>query len=325
MAGHENKKVIYAALVGNSAIALTKIAAAIFTGSSAMFSEAIHSIVDTGNQTLLLYGMHRARRPADDRHPFGHARELYFWAFVVAILIFAVGAGVSIYEGIHKVQHPEPITNVMVNYVVLFFAMCFEGTAWWIALREFDTVRGKRNLIVAIRDSKDPSIFTVLLEDTAAMLGLIIAFLGIFLGQRLGIPELDGMASIAIGCILAGAATVLARETKGLLIGEGADPEIIEEIRHVLGAQSAIERVNEILSMHQGPDDILVNVSVEFRDGLEVGEIERHTAAIEREIKARIPRARRIFIEAQAAADHFRDRAAHGNHDDAGSRATNKR
>ncbi|HEB89355.1 MAG TPA: cation transporter [Deltaproteobacteria bacterium] len=319
MGTHDNKKVVYAALAGNSAIALTKIAAAIFTGSSAMFSEAIHSIVDTGNQALLLYGMYRARRPADDRHPFGYAREIYFWAFVVAILIFAVGAGVSIYEGVHKVQHPEPITNVVVNYVVLGFAMCFEGAAWWVAFREFDSFRGKRSLIVAVRDSKDPSIFTVLLEDTAAMLGLGIAFVGIYFGQALEIPELDGIASIAIGCILAGAAMVLARETKGLLIGEGADPEIVEEIRRVLGAQSAIERVNEILSMHQGPDDILVNVSVEFRDGLEVGEIERHTAAIEREIKARIPRARRIFIEAQSAADHYRDRAVHGDHEEPGS------
>jgi cation diffusion facilitator family transporter len=310
----QNKTVIYAALAGNSAIAVTKIAAAIFTGSSAMFSEAIHSMVDTGNQTLLLYGMRRARRPADKHHPFGYGREIYFWAFVVAILIFAVGAGVSIYEGIEKVKHPEPITNAGINYIVLSFAMVFEGGAWWIAYRAFDSTRGKRSLLAAVRDSKDPSIFTVLLEDTAAMLGLLIAFIGIALGQWLEIPELDGVASIGIGCILAGAAMLLARETKGLLIGEGASPEIVEEIRQVLGGQSAIERVNEILSVHLGPDDILVNVSVEFRDGLEVGAIERHTAAIEREIKARIPGARRIFIEAQATADHFRDRAAHDEH-----------
>jgi cation diffusion facilitator family transporter len=310
----QNKTVIYAALAGNSAIAVTKIAAAIFTGSSAMFSEAIHSMVDTGNQTLLLYGMRRARRPADKHHPFGYGREIYFWAFVVAILIFAVGAGVSIYEGIEKVKHPEPITNAGINYIVLSFAMVFEGGAWWIAYRAFDSTRGKRSLLAAVRDSKDPSIFTVLLEDTAAMLGLLIAFIGIALGQWLEIPELDGVASIGIGCILAGAAMLLARETKGLLIGEGASPEIVEEIRQVLGGQSAIERVNEILSVHLGPDDILVNVSVEFRDGLEVGAIERHTAAIEREIKARIPGARRIFIEAQSTADHFRDRAAHDEH-----------
>lgn len=311
MAGHENKKVIYAALAGNTAIAITKIAAALYTGSSAMFSESIHSIVDTGNQTLLLYGLRRARRPADERHPFGYGRELYFWAFVVAILIFAVGAGVSIYEGIHKVQHPRPITHAGVNYAVLTFAMFFEGAAWWVAFSAFDTTRGKRSLIAAVRDSKDPSIFTVLLEDTAAMLGLLVAFIGIALGQWLGIPELDGLASIAIGCILAGAAILLAQETKGLLIGEGADPDTVREISRVLSAHSAIDRVNEVLSMHQGPNDILVNVSVEFRDGLEIGAVERHTAAIEREIKARIPGARRVFIEAQATVDHLRDRAAH--------------
>jgi len=276
-----------------------------------MLSESIHSIVDTGNQGLLLYGMRRAARPADERHPFGYGRELYFWAFVVAILIFAVGAGVSIYEGIHRVQHPEPMTSPVVNYVVLAFAMFFEGGVWWVAFRAFNSTRGKRSLLAAIRESKDPSIFTVLLEDTAAILGLLVAFAGIALSQWFGIPELDGLASIVIGCILAGAAMLLAQETKGLLIGEGADPAIVQEISRVLSAHSAIDRVNEILSMHQGPNDILVNVSVEFRDGLEIGAVERHTAAIEREIKARIPGARRVFIEAQAAVDHFRDRAAH--------------
>ncbi len=311
MAGHKNKKVIYAALAGNSAIAITKIAAALYTGSSAMLSESIHSVVDTGNQTLLLYGLRRAARPADEQHPFGYGRELYFWAFVVAILIFAVGAGVSIYEGIHRIQNPHPITNAGINYAVLTFAMIFEGGAWWVAYRAFNTTRGKRSLIAAVRDSKDPSIFTVLLEDTAAMLGLFVAFVGIALSQWLEIPQLDGLASILIGCILAGAAILLAQETKGLLIGEGADPVTVQEISRVLSAHSAIDRVNEILSMHQGPNDILVNVSVEFRDGLAIGEVERHTAAIEREIKARIPGARRVFIEAQSSVDHFRDRAAH--------------
>jgi cation diffusion facilitator family transporter len=311
MAGHKHKKVIYAALAGNSAIAITKIMAAIYTGSSAMLSESIHSIVDTGNQILLLYGIRRAGRPADEHHPFGYGRELYFWAFVVAILIFAVGAGVSMYEGIHRVQNPRPVSNPGINYAVLAFAMVFEGSAWWVAYRAFNTTRGKRSLIAAVRESKDPTIFTVLLEDTAAMLGLLVAFAGIALGQWLGMPLLDGLASILIGCILAGAAILLAQETKGLLIGEGADPEIVREISRVLSAHSAIDRVNEILSMHQGPNDILVNVSVEFRDGLEIGAVERHTAAIEREIKARIPGARRVFIEAQSTADHLRDRATH--------------
>lgn len=313
IASNDSKKVIFAALAGNAAIAILKVTAAVYTGSSAMMSEAIHSFVDTGNQGLLLYGLRRAALPADERHPFGYGRELYFWAFVVAILIFAVGAGFSIYGGIHKIQNPEPIVNPLVNYLVLAFAMLFEGSVWWIAFRAFNATRGKQSLLAALRNSKDPSIFTVLLEDTAAMLGLFVAFIGIALSEWLGIHELDGIASIAIGGILAGAAVLLARETKGLLIGEGADPEIVQEISRVLSAHSAIDRVNEILSMHQGPDDILVNVSVEFRDGLAIGEVERHTAEIEREIKARIPGARRVFIEAQAAADHFRDRAAHSD------------
>ncbi|MCP4908262.1 MAG: cation transporter [bacterium] len=317
MAGHSNKMVIYAALAGNSAIAVSKFAGATFTGSSAMFSEAIHSLVDTGNQILLLHGLRRAKRPADEHHPFGYGREIYFWAFVVALLIFAVGSGVSIYEGIHKIQHPEPIRHVLFNYIILAGAMIVEAGAWWFAFRAFNSTRGKRSFLDAVRASKDPSIFTILLEDSAAMLGLLIAFAGIFFSNALDLPVLDGVASILIGLILAGAAILLAQETKALLIGESADPEVLEEIRQVLGAQSAIERVNEILSMHQGPDDILVNVSVEFRDGLALGEVERHTAAIEREIKARIPGARRIFIEAQATADHLRDRAVHGGpHED---------
>ncbi len=315
MAGHEGKVVIYAALAGNAAIAIMKFAAAMYTGSSAMLSEAIHSVVDTGNQGLLLYGIRRAARPADERHPFGYGRELYFWAFVVAILIFAVGAGVSIYEGIHRIQHPEPMTHPGINYAVLSLAILFEGSVWWVAFRAFDSTRRGRSLLAAIRDSKDPTIFTVLLEDTAAILGLIVAFVGIALSQWLGIPELDGLASIVIGCILAGTATLLAQETKGLLIGEGPDPATVQEISRVLSANPEIERVNEILSMHQGPNDILVNVSVEFRNGLEIGAVERQTAAIEREIKARIPGVRRVFIEAQASEDHFRDRAVHRESD----------
>jgi len=316
MAAHSSKTVIYAALAGNTAIALAKAAGWFITGSSAMFSESIHSFVDTGNQALLLLGLKRAQRPADARHPFGYGREIYFWAFVVAIVIFAVGSGVSIYEGVHKVLHPTPIENAYLNYAILGFAFVVEGAAWLVAFRAFESTRGNRTYLAAVRASKDPSIFTILLEDSAAMLGLGVAFLGIFLSQALNLPVLDGVASILIGLILAGAALLLGQETKALLIGESADPEIIEEIRQVRGGRSAIDRVNEILSMHQGPNDILVNVSVEFRDGLELGEVERHTAEIEREIKARIPGARRIFIEAQATEDHLRDRAVYGDDTD---------
>ena len=232
-----SKKVIYAALIGNALIAVTKFAAATVTGSSAMLAEGIHSLVDTGNQGLLLYGLARAGKPADEKHPFGYGAELYFWAFVVAIMIFAIGAGISIYEGVHKVMDPHAITNPLINYVVLGLAMIFEGVAWWIALKEFRTRKGKRGWIEAVRDSKDPSVFTVLFEDTAAMLGLIVAFLGIAGAQYFGIAALDGTASIVIGVILAITAALLAYETKGLLIGEAAAPEVVETVRAILSAQ----------------------------------------------------------------------------------------
>ena len=194
-----SKKVVYAALAGNALISVTKFFAASVTGSSAMFSEGIHSLVDTGNQGLLLFGMHRANRPADAKHPFGYASEIYFWAFVVAILIFAVGAGVSIYEGVQKVIDPHEISDPMINYIVLALAMVFEGAAWWVAYKEFASTKGKRGIFKAVRDSKDPTVFTVLFEDTAAIFGLIVAFAGIYFSQKLGLPWLDGAASITIG------------------------------------------------------------------------------------------------------------------------------
>ncbi|MCC0041562.1 MAG: cation transporter [Rhodobiaceae bacterium] len=305
MAAHGSKKVIFAALAGNTLIAITKFAAAIYTGSSAMLSEGIHSLVDTGNQGLLLYGMKRASRPADDRHPFGYGPELYFWSFVVAILIFAVGAGVSIYEGIHKMQDPHPVTSPLVNYLVLGAAMVFEGAAWWIAYKEFDTRRGKRGFIDAIRQSKDPTVFTVLFEDTAAMLGLMVAFAGIMAAQYTGALWLDGAASIVIGLILAGTAVVLAIETKSLLIGEAAAPEMVAGIRDIITAQgNAVTAVNELRTLHNGPDDILLAISLDFRDDIRAGQVEEIVYALERAIKDRFPSVRRVFIEAQSVYRH---------------------
>ena len=203
-----SKTVIYAALAGNAAIALTKFAAAAFTGSSAMLSEAIHSVVDTGNQGLLLWGLRRAKRPPDERFPHGYGKEVYFWSFVVAILIFAVGSGVSIYEGIKHVQHPSEMTNPLVNYIVLGLAMVFEGTAWLIAWKGFRKAKGNMGYFEAVRSGKDPTLFVVLFEDSAAMLGLlVVAMVGIALTQVTGIPYFDGIASIVIGLILAGVAT----------------------------------------------------------------------------------------------------------------------
>ena len=304
MAGKGSKKVIIAALIGNSLIAVTKFGAAAFTGSSAMFSEGIHSVVDTGNQALLLHGLKRSTRPADKRHPFGYGSEIYFWAFVVAILIFAVGSGISIYEGVQKLLDPHPITNAYINYIVLVLAMIFEGVAWWIAYKEFKAGKGSRGYLKAIQVSKDPSIFTVLLEDTAAMLGLIAAFVGIFLGQLLDIPELDGVASVVIGCILAVAAIFLAYETKGLLIGEGADPALATELQGIVRDHPAVFRINELLTLHQGPSDLLVTISVDFRPELTADDVEAAVTELDDRIKEAAPAAKRVFIEAQSWRAH---------------------
>jgi cation diffusion facilitator family transporter len=294
-------KVIYAALIGNALIAITKFAAAIVTGSSAMLSEGIHSVVDTGNQVLLLHGLRRARRPADDRFPFGHGKEVYFWSFVVAILIFAVGAGVSIYEGIHRVIHPTEITRPVVNYIVLGLAMLFEGAAWFFAFTEFTKAKGKWGYLEAVQRSKDPSIFVVLFEDSAALVGLVVAFLGVLLSQVTGILLFDGAASIVIGLVLAGTAAWLAYETKGLLIGESATEPVREGIRTLVAGQPDVVRVNEVLTMHMGPDFVLLNVSVEFRDEATAPVLERAIARMDREIKAAYPAVKRIFVEAETA------------------------
>jgi len=305
MAGSKaSKKVIYAALVGNLLIAVTKFGASAMTGSSAMLSEAIHSVVDTGNQGLLLLGLRRARRPADATHPFGYGMELYFWAFVVAIMVFAVGAGVSVYEGIDKLRFPHAITDPYVNYIVLGIAMAFEGAAWTVAFREFQKTRGTRNILSAVRRSKDPAVFTVLFEDTAAMLGLIAALAGIALGDIYGTPVFDAWASIVIGLILAATAALLAIECKGLLIGEGANQAVIAGIRRIVAARPGILSVNELLTMHLGPEDILLNLSLDFADGLSSEEVEGAISALERDIKQEFPEIGRVFIEAQSWRGH---------------------
>jgi cation diffusion facilitator family transporter len=292
-------RVVLAALAGNTLIAITKFVAAGFTGSSAMLSEGIHSLVDTGNQGLLLFGMRRARRPADEAHPFGYGAELYFWAFVVAILIFAVGSGVSIYEGILKLHDPHPIQQAWITFLVLALAMIFEGAAWWVAYRAFDASRGRRSFVRALRESKDPAIFTVLLEDTGAMLGLLAAFIGIALAEITGDPRFDGVASIVIGLILAGAAIVLAIETKSLLVGESAAPEVRDGIRRIVQADPAVAGINELLTLHFGPHDILVNLSLDFAAGLTSDDVEAAVSRLEQALKQAHPEIRRVFLEAQ--------------------------
>ncbi|MCF7982333.1 MAG: cation diffusion facilitator family transporter [Pseudomonadales bacterium] len=295
-----SKKVIYAALAGNTLIAITKFIAATITGSSAMMSEGIHSLVDTGNQGLLLYGLKRAKQPADEQFPFGYGKEIYFWSFVVALLIFALGAGISIYEGVHHIFHPEPIKNVLINYIVLGLAMFFEGIALFFALKEFKKTKGNRSFIGAIRGGKDPTLFVVLFEDSAAMLGLMVAFIGVWLTQVTGVLYFDGIASVIIGLILAGVAIWLAYETKGLLIGESARNEVVSGIRKLVSDYEEIESVNEVLTMHMGPEYILVNISVDYSNDIPVGRAEVLSAELNKAIKQQFPRVRRVFIDARS-------------------------
>jgi cation diffusion facilitator family transporter len=266
-----------------------------------MLSEGIHSLVDTGNQMLLLYGMKQAKKPADEEFPFGHGKEIYFWSFVVAILIFAVGSGVSIYEGIRHVMHPSQMENPMINYIVLTIAIVFEGSVWFFGLREFGKVKGKRGYISAVHHGKDPSMFVVLFEDSAALLGLVIALLGIWLAQQTGNPVFDGVASILIGIILGGTAIWLAIETKGLLIGEGANTEVVSSIRAIAESFDEVEKVNELLTMHMGPEFILVTISIRFRRGQLTRQIEEVIQEIDVAIKAEHSLVKRVFVEAEPA------------------------
>jgi len=300
MAGRGGSKmVIYAALAGNLAIALTKFAAAFFTGSSAMLSEGVHSLVDTGNGGLLLYGMHRAARPADRTHPLGHGRELYFWSFIVALLVFALGAGVSFYEGILHIMAPEAVANVKVNYVVLGLSFLFEGSSWLVALKEFRREKGKQSWLQAVQSSKDPSVYTVLFEDSAALLGLIVAFAGILAAELLEMPELDGAASIGIALILGATAIFLARESKGLLIGEPASPEVQKRMLAIVQQDPAVQRANGVLTVHMGPQEIVAGLSIEFEDHLAAPEIEACVERIEARLKEEMPEISRLFVKPQ--------------------------
>lgn len=300
MAGHGgSRKVIYAALAGNLAIAATKFAAAFFTGSSAMLSEGVHSLVDTGNGSLLLYGMRRAARPADRTHPLGHGRELYFWSFIVALLVFALGAGVSFYEGIIHIMAPEPIANAKVNYIVLGLSFLFEGSSWLVALREFRRQKGQQGWLQAVQSSKDPSVYTVLFEDSAALLGLAVAFAGILAAELLEMPDLDGAASIGIALILGATAIFLARESKGLLIGEPASPEVQRQVLAIVQKDPAVQQANGVLTVHMGPEEIVAALSIEFEDHLTAPEIEACVERLEARLKNEIPEIARLFVKPQ--------------------------
>ena len=296
-----SRRVVVAALLGNGAIAVTKAAAAFVTGSSAMWSEAVHSVVDTGNQLLLLHGMRRARLPPTPRHPFGYGLELYFWAFMVAILIFGLGAGVSLYQGVEKIRDPHPIQHAWASYAVLISAAVFEGSVWLMALRTFRRQIRRMTLLQAVRASKDPTIFTVLFEDTAALLGILVALAGVTASVVLENPLFDGLASIVIGLILAMTALLLANECRSLLVGEAVSPEVTADLRRLVLSQAEVSGINELLTMHFAPREVLLNVSVSFVPSLPAAAIQDAVSRMEAMIKQEHPEIRRVFIEAQRA------------------------
>lgn len=309
--GNSSKAVVHAALAGNLLVAATKLFAAMWTGSSAMMSEAVHSFVDSGNEVLLLYGLRRAARPPDVQHPLGYGRELYFWSFIVALLVFALGAGVSIYEGIGHIRRPEPITQPFVNYVVLALALLFEGGSWIISLRQFREAKGTLGYYEAFRRSKDPTSFMVLFEDSAALAGILIAGLGTFAAVQLRRPAIDGCASVLIGLVLAAIALLLARESKSLLIGERADRHLGDSILRIAAAEPSITRANGVLTMQLAPDQIIAALSLDFEDHLSAGDIEEAVLEIERKVRASHPQVVTLFVKPQTDKSY---RAGMGSH-----------
>lgn len=305
-----SKRVVYAALIGNLLVAATKFVAAAATGSSSMLSEAVHSVVDTGNEGLLLYGYFRSSQPPDETHPLGYGRELYFWSFIVALLLFAIGAGVSIYEGINHIISPRPITDTIINYIVLALSAIFEGTSWWIALRRFGKLKGRRSYWEAMRESKDPPSFMVLFEDTAALIGIAIAAAGNFAAQHWGISAIDGVASVLIGIVLAIAAAVLARENKALLIGERASDEVIRSIQSLAISEPSVDGANNVFAVHLAPDQILVAMSLEFSDDLRTPQIEAAVIQLEERICEKHPEVISVFIKPQTRRTFEQARAA---------------
>jgi len=295
----ESRVAIFAAIAANLAIAVTKFIAAFFSGSSAMLSEGIHSLVDTGNGALLLLGFRRSQKPPDRQHPFGHGKELYFWSLIVAILIFALGGGMSVYEGVTHLSHPHQ-SDPTWNYVVLGIAFVFESVSSFFAFKAFRTELRGRGVVEAIHASKDPTTFTVLFEDTAALLGLIVAFLGIWLGHLLQNPYLDAVASIVIGLILAAVAAVLVYETRGLLVGESVDPQTLDEVCEIARADESVTEMRMARTMHFGPADVLLTLDIRFQPTLSAQEIADAINRIEANIRAVHPEIRHIYIEAKS-------------------------
>ena len=297
----ESKIVVYGAICSNVGIAVCKYVAALITGSSAMLAEAIHSTVDSCDSVLLLVGLSRSKRPADETHPFGHGKELYFWTLLVAVLIFGIGGGMGIYEGITHLLHPEPLTDPLWNYVVLGIGVVLEGASFVIAVRNFLKSKPEGvSIFRAVRRGKDPTVFTVMFEDAAALLGLLFAFLGVFLGHVLENPYLDGAASIAIGLLLGCVAAWLAAESKGLLVGEAALPNEVAAIEKAARDDPAVTRAGRPVTMYLGPQSILVGLDVNFDDALTADRIEEAVRRLEEAVKKAVPKVTHVYIEARS-------------------------
>jgi cation diffusion facilitator family transporter len=302
-AGHNNRTLLIA-FGANMGIAVSKFFAAAITGSSAMLTEGIHSVVDSTNQLLLIWGRKQARKPADERHPFGYGRELYFWSFIVAVLVFALGAGVSVYEGVIHIMEPEHAVSPLIAYGVLLAAFLLEGGSTWVAFREFREAKGSLGWLEAVLQSKDPQAFIVLLENGAAMAGIVVAAAGLALSQLTHNPFFDGAASVVIGIILGLTALLLAVESKALLIGEAAEPEIVEGLRAAAAGRAGIVGVGQILTVHSSPDQITALMSVDFEDHIAASEAEKIVEEIERHVSERWPQVRQLYIRpAHGAAD----------------------
>ena len=297
----QSKRAIYAALFANLAIAVTKLTAAFFSGSSALLSEGVHSLVDTSNELLLLYGMKRAAARRSREHPLGHGRELYFWSFIVALLVFALGAGISVYEGVDHFRHPVPNRQPLVSYAVLAFSALFDGYSFAVAVRQFSLTKGDQTFFQAIKQSKDPTTFAVVLEDAAALVGILIAFVGVLAAQLLRNPRLDSVASIGIGLVLAGTAALMARECKALLIGESAAPEVEASILRIIADDPAVARANGLITLHLAPREIVAAISAAFANELTTLDIEACVARLEAKIRKQHPQVNLLFVKPQTS------------------------
>ncbi|WP_311953116.1 cation diffusion facilitator family transporter [Mucilaginibacter terrae] len=292
-----SKTPIYTALGANLLIAITKLVAAVFTGSSAMVSEGIHSLVDTSNEVLLLLGISKSQKPADENRPFGYGKELYFWSFMVSLLFFALGGGFSIYEGVEHIMNPQEVRNPIWNYIVLGIAFIFDGISFITAMREFKRQRGNMPFWEAVHISKDPSTFVVLFEDAADVIGILIAFTGILLGQILGNPYIDGIASVMIGLLLTAVAILLVRESRSLLMGESASAEELQKIIALAESFENVKQVESHQSMYLAPEEVILVLKVRFKQGIDVGEVGLSIATLKKDIQELYPHFKQIYVD----------------------------